>query len=178
MENANPVNTLLVHTLRLDNLSNDTEADQVSKMPKDTEDAEDAEDAERCRKMPKILRTPKMLKMPIRIKHSTSHSSGVSCTPLKELGPVTSYTQVAHFADTCFKPYKTHITAAKRLLRYLKHTADAKLVFPGPGGSSEGLVDYTDADWCQIWTSGTLEAEESGAGGCEKHQRRTGGTGG
>jgi hypothetical protein len=39
------------------------------------------------------------------------------------------------------------MTAAKRVLRYLKYTADAKLVFPGPGGSSEGLVGYTDSDW-------------------------------
>jgi hypothetical protein len=31
---------------------------------------------------------------------------------------------------------------------------------------------------CQIWTSGTLVAEESGADGCEKHRRRTRGTGG
>jgi len=39
------------------------------------------------------------------------------------------------------------MTAAKRVLRYLKSTADAKLVFPGPGGSLEGLVGYTDSDW-------------------------------
>jgi len=42
------------------------------------------------------------------------------------------------------KPYKMHMTAAKRVLRYLKSTADAKLIFSGPGGSSEGLVGYTD----------------------------------
>jgi len=45
------------------------------------------------------------------------------------------------------KPYKRYITAAKRVLRYLKCTADAKLIFSGPGGSSEGLVGYTDLDW-------------------------------
>jgi len=39
------------------------------------------------------------------------------------------------------------MTAANRVLRYLKSTADAKLIFSGPGGSSEGLVGYTDSDW-------------------------------
>ena len=41
------------------------------------------------------------------------------------------------------------MTAAKRVLRYLKHTADAKLVFPGPGRASNSavLVGYTDSDW-------------------------------
>jgi hypothetical protein len=54
---------------------------------------------------------------------------------------------VAALSRYLLKPYKTHMTAAKRVLRYLKYTADTKLVFPGPGGSSEGLVGYTDSDW-------------------------------
>ena len=49
------------------------------------------------------------------------------------------------------KPYATHMTAAKRALRYLKKMADAKLVFPGPGSGSSSnsavLVGYTDSDW-------------------------------
>ena len=54
------------------------------------------------------------------------------------------------------KPFTTHMTAAKRVLRYLKHTADAKLVFPGPGKASGEsgsdlnpavLVGYTDSDF-------------------------------
>jgi hypothetical protein len=47
------------------------------------------------------------------------------------------------------------MTAAKRVLRYLKKTADTKLVFPGPGRASDSgsasnstvLVGYTDSDW-------------------------------
>jgi len=54
---------------------------------------------------------------------------------------------VAALSRYLLKPYKTHMTAAKRVLRYLKSTADAKLVFPGLGGSLEGLVGYTDSDW-------------------------------
>jgi hypothetical protein len=54
---------------------------------------------------------------------------------------------VAALSRYLLKPYKTHMTAAKRVLRYLKYTAVAKLVFPGPGGSSEALVGYTDSDW-------------------------------
>jgi len=54
---------------------------------------------------------------------------------------------VAALSRYLLKPYKTPMTAAKRVLRYLKSTADAKLIFSGPGGSSEGLVGYTDSDW-------------------------------
>jgi len=39
------------------------------------------------------------------------------------------------------------MTATKRVLRYLKNTVDAGLIFPSPGGSSEGLVGYTDSGW-------------------------------
>jgi len=53
------------------------------------------------------------------------------------------------------KPYTTYMTAAKRVLRYLKKTADVNLVFPGPGRASDSgnvsnstvLVGYTDSDW-------------------------------
>jgi len=69
----------------------------------------------------------------------TSQLSGATCTPLKKLG---SQPDIAHaVAALCrwlIKPYKTHMTAAKRVLRYLKHTADAELVVPGPGRPSEG----------------------------------------
>ena len=54
---------------------------------------------------------------------------------------------VAALSRYLLKPYKTYMMAAKRVLRYLKSTADAKLVFPGPGGSLEGLVGYTNSDW-------------------------------
>ena len=54
---------------------------------------------------------------------------------------------VAALSRYLLKPYKTHMTAAKRVLRYLKSTTDAKLIFPDPGGSSKGLVGYTDSDW-------------------------------
>jgi hypothetical protein len=62
---------------------------------------------------------------------------------------------VAALSRYSSKPYTTHMTAAKRVLRYLKKTADAKLVFPGPGRASDSggasnstvLVGYTDSDW-------------------------------
>jgi len=54
---------------------------------------------------------------------------------------------IAVLSRYLLKPYKMHMTAAKRVLRYLKSTADAKLIFSGPGRSSEGLVGDTDSDW-------------------------------
>jgi ribonuclease HI len=46
------------------------------------------------------------------------------------------------------RPYTTHMTAAKRVLRYLKGTATAKLVFPGNvPPCDQALVGYTDSDW-------------------------------
>ena len=41
-------------------------------------------------------------------------------------------------------PGITHWNAVKRVFRYLKGTKDKKLVL---GGSREGIVGYTDADW-------------------------------
>jgi len=54
---------------------------------------------------------------------------------------------VATLSRYLLKPYKTYMMAANLVLRYLKSTADVKLIFSGPGGSSEGLVGYTDWDW-------------------------------
>jgi hypothetical protein len=46
------------------------------------------------------------------------------------------------------KPYTSHLTAAKRVLRYLKGTADAKLVFPGRASADTPvLIGYTDSDY-------------------------------
>ena len=48
------------------------------------------------------------------------------------------------------KPYTMHLTAAKRVLRYLKSTSDVGLVFPGRSKSTEdtdALVGYTDSDF-------------------------------
>jgi len=52
------------------------------------------------------------------------------------------------------KPYATHMTAAKRVLRYLKGTADTGLVFPSSTASSSTvssgtgiLHGYTDSDF-------------------------------
>ena len=41
---------------------------------------------------------------------------------------------------------KTHLTTAKRVLRYLKSTAGAKLVFPS-SKASDSLIGYTDSDF-------------------------------
>jgi hypothetical protein len=46
------------------------------------------------------------------------------------------------------KPYTSQLTAAKRVLRYLKGTADAKLVFPGRASADiPVLIGYTDSDY-------------------------------
>jgi len=43
------------------------------------------------------------------------------------------------------KPYFVHLTAAKQVLRYLKATADAKLIFPSTTSTEASpLVGYTD----------------------------------
>ena len=62
---------------------------------------------------------------------------------------------VAALSRYSSKPYTTHMTAAKRVLRYLKKTADVNLVFPGPDRASDSgnasnstvLFSYTDSDW-------------------------------
>jgi len=93
----------------------------------------------------KCLMTPK----PKLIKLSTSQLLEVS-SAAQATHPDIAFT-VAAFSRYILKPYKVHMTAAKRVVRYLKSTADAKLVFPGPGGSLEGLVDCTDSDWAGNW---------------------------
>ena len=49
------------------------------------------------------------------------------------------------------RPFTSHLTAAKRVLRYLKTTAHPRLHFGGSsGGSGSGsgkLTGYTDSDW-------------------------------
>ena len=45
----------------------------------------------------------------------------------------------------CCKPNETHLTAVKRILRYLKGTAEFCLKFTKSGNG--GLVGYADADW-------------------------------
>ena len=46
------------------------------------------------------------------------------------------------------KPYRVHLTAAKRVLRYLKATADVKLFFPSTTSTEASpLVGYTDSDF-------------------------------
>ena len=82
--------------------------------------------------------------------------------------PDIAYT-IAALSRYLIKPYKTHMTAVKRVLRYLKHTADAKLVFPGPGRASNSavLVGYTDSDWagdkCDRKSQGGYIVQTTGA---------------
>jgi hypothetical protein len=46
------------------------------------------------------------------------------------------------------KSYMSHLTAAKRVLQYLKGAADAKLVFPGRAlADTPVLISYTDSDY-------------------------------
>jgi len=47
------------------------------------------------------------------------------------------------------KPYTSHLSAAKRVLQYLQHTADLKLVFPCTSTTSKPLVGFTDSDFAK-----------------------------
>jgi len=44
------------------------------------------------------------------------------------------------------RPFTSHLTAAKRVLQYLKSTADFRLHFNSTG-SNDQLTSYTDSDW-------------------------------
>jgi hypothetical protein len=45
-------------------------------------------------------------------------------------------------------PKKSHLAAAKRILRYMKGTVKLGLLFPtGVNGSSAELISYSDSDW-------------------------------
>jgi len=51
------------------------------------------------------------------------------------------------------RPFTSHLTAAKRVLQYLKSTADFRLHFSSTGsndqltGSNDQLTGHTDSDW-------------------------------
>jgi hypothetical protein len=62
------------------------------------------------------------------------------------------------------KPYTTHLTAAKQVLRYLKATADLGIVFPGSSTSepdTDVLFGYTDSDFAGIEQIESLKAVSS-----------------
>ncbi|CAJ2661986.1 unnamed protein product [Trifolium pratense] len=46
------------------------------------------------------------------------------------------------------RPKMSHLSAAKRILRYIKGTLDNGIVFQTPDGSNFDLVGYTDSNWC------------------------------
>ena len=52
---------------------------------------------------------------------------------------------VGVLARYCGKPKQLHLTAAKRVLRYLKGTAELALTYTTEGNAS--LTGYSDADW-------------------------------
>ena len=52
---------------------------------------------------------------------------------------------VVVLARYCGKPNQLHLTAAKRVLRYLKGTAELALTYTTEGNAS--LTGYSDADW-------------------------------
>ena len=52
---------------------------------------------------------------------------------------------VGVLARFCHKPTQLHLTAAKRVFRYLGGTADLALTFTASG--NPGLLGYSDADW-------------------------------
>ncbi|MCI34368.1 copia-type polyprotein, partial [Trifolium medium] len=46
-------------------------------------------------------------------------------------------------------PKKSHLIAAKRVLRYVKGTIKYGLLFPTHSGEAQmELIGYTDSDWC------------------------------
>jgi len=57
------------------------------------------------------------------------------------------------------KPYTSHLSVAKRVLRYLKHTANLKLVFPCTSTTSKPLVGFTDSD-----VAGDIDGRKSQGG--------------
>ena len=59
---------------------------------------------------------------------------------------------VAILSRYASNPLEMHITAAKRVLRYLSRTRGHGIKFDGPGNFHGNLTLYTDADWagCRI----------------------------
>ena len=52
---------------------------------------------------------------------------------------------VSTIAKFCHRPTELHMTAAKRVLRYLKQTRDLNLTYVKD--SPEAIIGYSDADW-------------------------------
>ena len=52
---------------------------------------------------------------------------------------------VSSVAKFCNKPTELHLTAAKRVLRYLKQTRDLSLTYVK--NTPEAIIGYSDADW-------------------------------
>jgi hypothetical protein len=46
------------------------------------------------------------------------------------------------------RPKMSHLSAAKRILRYIKGTMDYGIVFNKPDKKSIELIGYTDSNWC------------------------------
>jgi hypothetical protein len=65
----------------------------------------------------------------------------VSCTRPDRPNPVSN---LLHFLAA---PSKSHLTAAKCLLRYIKRTKDLKLSIPYSDGSEITLDRYSDSDY-------------------------------
>ena len=51
-------------------------------------------------------------------------------------------------------PTQAHLTAVKRIFRYLKLTIELKLQYRP---DSENLLGYSDADWAMIWMTDTQQ---------------------
>ena len=64
------------------------------------------------------------------------------------------YAEVAALSCYNSRPFTSHMTAAKRVLQYLKSTANFRLHFNGNGigigidiGIGNSLIGYSDSDW-------------------------------
>jgi len=75
----------------------------------------------------------------------------------QEIAGSLMYTALATCSDISFAvaalcqhnspPFTSHLTAAQRVLHYLKSTADFELHFSTSTGSNDQLTGYTDSDW-------------------------------
>jgi hypothetical protein len=54
---------------------------------------------------------------------------------------------VSYLSQFLGAPSKSHLKAAKRLLRYIKGTKDLKLSFPGSNASKMTLEGYSESDY-------------------------------
>ncbi|CAJ2637748.1 unnamed protein product [Trifolium pratense] len=70
------------------------------------------------------------------------------CSDEEKVDP-TVFRQIVGSLRFMHDPRKSHMIAAKRILRYLKGTLEIGLLFPiGTNSAGSTLIGYSDSDWC------------------------------